>query len=108
MKKKNTQRIMPGDDTLTHICTRANYLSFCQRNYQQCCHPSPIGNGWHIVQGKFRPVRNLKSALPVNLARESQLEREQEQKRAELEEDDTSSDGSEPESDDSTDSEAEK
>ena len=33
MKKKNTQRLIPDEDTVNHICARANYLSFCQRNY---------------------------------------------------------------------------
>ena len=106
--KKNTLRIMPDDDTLAHICTRVKYLSYCQRNYHLRCHPFPTRNGWHIIQGKCRPVRNLLSVLPVDLAHESQREHEREQERAELEEDDTSNDGSEPEPDDSTDSEAEK
>ena len=112
MKKKNTQRLMPDDDTLTHICTRANYLSYCQRNYQLSCHPAPIGNGWQIIEGKCRPVRNLLPALPVYLVRESELEREREEEHqkersAESGEGDISSGCSEPESGDTTDSEAE-
>ena len=92
------QRLMPDDDTLQHICTRANYLSYCQRNYQLNCHPSPIGNGWHIIEGKCRPVRHLLPALPVDLACE---------RPAVSTNDESSSDCSEPESDDSTDSEPE-
>ena len=51
MKNKNTQRLMPDDDTLNHICYRANYLAYCQKNFQLSHHPSPIGNGWGIIDG---------------------------------------------------------
>ena len=65
MKKKNTQRLMPDDDTLNQICYRANYLAYCQKNFQLSRHPSPIGNGWKIIDGKCRPLRNVVlSALP--------------------------------------------
>ena len=67
MKKKNTQRLMPDEDTLCHICVRANYLSYCQKKYQLSVHPSPIGSGWGIVDGKCRPVRNRLPALPLDL-----------------------------------------
>lgn len=67
MKKKNTQRLMPDDDTLDHICLRANYLAYCQKNFQLSRHPSPIGNGWGIINGKCRPLRNIIPALPADL-----------------------------------------
>ena len=31
MKKKNTLRLIPDEDTLEHICERANYFSYCQK-----------------------------------------------------------------------------
>jgi hypothetical protein len=45
MKKKNTLRLIPDEDTLEHICEWANYLSYCQKNFQMRDHPPPIGNG---------------------------------------------------------------
>ena len=33
LKKKSTQRLMPDKDTLNHICLRANYLAYCQKNF---------------------------------------------------------------------------
>ena len=73
MKKKNTQRLMPDDDTLNHICYRANYLAYCQKNFQLSRHPSPIGNGWGIIDGKCRPVRNVYPALPSDLPSQTEL-----------------------------------
>lgn len=66
-EKKTTLRLMPDEDTLNYICVRANYLSYCQRNYRLKSHPSPIGNGWTIVEGRYRPVRNSLPELPVDL-----------------------------------------
>ena len=43
---------------------RCNYLSFCQMNYDLKHHPSPVGNGWEIINGKCRPVRYTVPALP--------------------------------------------
>ena len=63
-KKKNTQRLMPDDDTLNTICYCANYLAYFQKNFQLNRHPSPIGNGWEIIDGKCRPARNVLPALP--------------------------------------------
>ena len=65
MKKKNTQRLVPGEDTLEHICERANYLSYCQKNFQMREHPSPIGKGWDIINSKCRPIRNRLPPLPT-------------------------------------------
>ena len=67
MKEKSTQRLMPDDDTLNHICVRANYLAYCQKNFHLDRHPSPIGNGWEIMNSKCRPVRYLLPPLPPNL-----------------------------------------
>ena len=45
MKKKSTERLMPDEDTLNHICLRANYLAHCQENFHLSRHLSPNGNG---------------------------------------------------------------
>ena len=45
MKKKSTQRLMPDEDTLNHICLRANYLAYRQKNFYLSRHPPPIRNG---------------------------------------------------------------
>ena len=67
LKKKSTQRLIPDKDTLNHICLRANYLAYCQKNFHLSHHPSPIGNDWGIIDGKCRPVRNVLPALPASL-----------------------------------------
>ena len=41
MKKKSTQRLMPNEDILNHICLGGNCLAHCQKNL----HPSSLSNG---------------------------------------------------------------
>ena len=71
-KKKTTQRLIPDDGTLNHIYERANYLSYCQMHLELSEHPSPLGNGWELVNGKCRPVRYTLSALPEYLINEKE------------------------------------
>lgn len=68
LKKKSTLRLCPDDDTLNHICERANYLSFLQMHPDLHNHPSPVGHGWLLENGKCRPVRHTKSAVPSRLS----------------------------------------
>ena len=35
-------------------------------------HPSPLGNGWELINGKCRPVRYTLSALPEYLINEQE------------------------------------
>ena len=56
---------------MNHICLHANYLAYYQKNFHLSRHPSPIGNGWGIIDGKCRPVRNVLSALPASLPSKS-------------------------------------
>ena len=58
MKKKSTLRLCPDDDTLDHYCEPANYLSHIQLHSEVYNHPSPIGHGWMLVDGRCHPVRN--------------------------------------------------
>ena len=69
MKKKSTLRLCPDNDSLDHYCERANYLAYIQLHPEIFNHPSPIGNGWMLVDGRCRPVRNRLSALPNNIRR---------------------------------------
>ena len=64
LKKKTMIRLPPDNDSLMQHFKRCNYLSFCQMNYDMKHHPSPIGNGWEIINGKCRPVRYTVPALP--------------------------------------------
>ena len=66
LKKKSTLRLCPDDDTLDHYCERVNFLSHIQLHPEIYNHPSPIGNGWMLVDGYCRPIRNKLSALPSN------------------------------------------
>ena len=61
-------RLMPGNDTLEHICMQTNYLAYCQKNFNMTHHPSPIGNGWAMVNGRCHPIRNSIPALPDNIS----------------------------------------
>ena len=54
LKKKSTVRLPPDDDSLDHHIERTNYIAYCQLLE----HPSPIGHGWELVNGKCRPVRH--------------------------------------------------
>ena len=66
MKKKRTARLPPDEDSLNQHLERTNFISYCQLNYHLMEHPSPIGHGWDIINGKCRPVRHSCPALPPN------------------------------------------
>ena len=51
-KKKSLSRLPPDNDSLKFHIKRANYLAFIQLQYSLKDHPTPIGNGWHLVNGK--------------------------------------------------------
>ena len=59
----------PDDDTLKHHLERTNYITYCQVHYSSEKHPSPIGHGWAIVNGKCRPVRHTLPLLADQLKR---------------------------------------
>ena len=61
---KSMVRSPPDEDSLDQHCKRVNYLSFCQKNFDLIEHPSPIGHGWDMVDGRCRPGRFTESALP--------------------------------------------
>jgi hypothetical protein len=67
MKKKSTARLPPDDDTLNQHVKRTNYITYCQLHYNLIEHPSPIGHGWEIMNGKCKPVRHTSPALPDRL-----------------------------------------
>ena len=64
MKKKSTTRLPPDEDTLNHHCDRTNYLAYCLKHFELNQHPSPIGYGWEMVNGRCRPIRHTTSAIP--------------------------------------------
>ena len=53
---KSVSRLPPDNDSLELHCMRANYLSYTQKNYYRTSHPSAIGNGWLVVDGKCRAL----------------------------------------------------
>ena len=67
LKKKSTIRLPPDDDSLGLHLERVNYITYCQLNYNLLEHPSPIGHGWEILNGKCRPVRHTLPPLPQQL-----------------------------------------
>jgi hypothetical protein len=64
LKNKSTIRLPPDDDSLNLHMERSNYLTYCQLHYNLQEHPSPIGHGWELVNGKCRPVRHTLPPLP--------------------------------------------
>lgn len=67
MKKKSMIRLPPDDDSLNLHLERTNYISYCQLHYDIIKHPSPIGHGWEMLNGKCRPVRHTLAPLPKEL-----------------------------------------
>ena len=67
LKKKNTVRLPPDNDSLKHHIKRTNFITYCQKHYNMQDHPSPINNGWEIINGKCRPVRYTVPPLPLQL-----------------------------------------
>lgn len=66
-KKKSTIRLLPDSDSLRHHLYRANYLAYLLKHYQLKSHPSPIGHGWHLVNGLCLPVRSTQPPLPLSM-----------------------------------------
>ena len=66
-KKKSSIRLPPDDDSLNHHVERTSYIKYFQFNYKLFDHPSPIGHGWELVNGKCRPVCYTQPALPLQL-----------------------------------------
>ena len=67
-KKKSTVRLVPDSDSLRPHLERANYLAYLQRNYTLQSHPSPIGHGWHLVNGMCLPIRSTQPPLPPSIS----------------------------------------
>ena len=57
----------PDDDSLDLHLKSTNYIVYCQRHYNIFEHPSPLGHGWQIINGKCRPVRHSLPPLPQQL-----------------------------------------
>ena len=62
MKKKSTLRMFPDFGTLDH-CERADYLLYIQLHPEVYNHPSPIGPGWMLGDGRCRSVRKRSSDI---------------------------------------------
>ena len=68
MKKNKTFiRLPPDSNSLRQHCLRANYLAYLVRHPSLKCHPSPLGHGWELVDGRCRSVRHTCPALPTHL-----------------------------------------
>ncbi|KAJ8359919.1 hypothetical protein SKAU_G00164440 [Synaphobranchus kaupii] len=67
LKTKSTIPLPPDDDSLNLHIERANFIAYCQLHYNLFEHPSPIGHGWELVNGKCRPVRHTLPPLPQQL-----------------------------------------
>ena len=74
IKKKSTLRLCPDTDSLNHVCDQANYLAYVELHPEIQDHPSPIGNGWMLVDGRCRPIHHSLSALPTNIFRTSSVD----------------------------------
>ena len=70
----STIRLPPDDDSLNLHLKRTNYIAYCQLHYGMREHPSPIGHGCTIMNGKCRPVRHTVPSLPEHLAHRHSLD----------------------------------
>ena len=61
-EEKSFCRLPPDEDSLRHQLQQANHLAYLLRNPSLRDHPSPVGNGWELVNGICRPVRYSKPA----------------------------------------------
>ena len=66
MKKKRTAQLPPDEDSLNQHLMRVNFILYCQLNFRLVEHPSPVGHGWEIINGKCKPVRHRNPALPAS------------------------------------------
>ena len=64
MKKKHFIQLPPDEDSLRQHCLRVNYLV---RHHSLKNHPSPLGHGWELENGRCRPVRHTRPSLPINI-----------------------------------------
>jgi len=64
-KKKST--IGPDSDSLHQHLARANDIAYLLKHYQLQNHPSPIGHGWHLVNGICLPFRSTQPPLPQSM-----------------------------------------
>ena len=67
MKKKSTAWLPHDEDSLNQHLERTNFISYCQLHFDLVKHPSPIDHGWEIINGKCKPVRHSRPALPPTL-----------------------------------------
>ena len=63
LKKKSTIRLPPDDDSLDHHVERTNHITYYQLQYNLLEHPSPIGHGWEMRDGKCRAICAIPSPL---------------------------------------------
>ncbi len=66
-KKKSLMRLPPDDDSLRQHIKRANILAYIQCHPDIKRHPSPIGHGWELFNGRCRPVCHTNPSLPLSL-----------------------------------------
>ena len=67
LKKKNTVRYPPDNDSLYYHIKRTYFITYCQEHYNLLDHPSPINNGWEVINRKCRPVCYTAPPLPLQL-----------------------------------------
>ena len=67
-KKKSFCRLPPDEDTMRNHIKRANYLAYLIKNSSLRDHPSPIDQGWELVNRICKPLRYCKPALPDHLS----------------------------------------
>ena len=52
MKENSKARLPPDEDSLNQHLERMNFISYCQLHFDLVEHPSSIGYGWQIINGK--------------------------------------------------------
>ena len=87
LKKKSFILLPPDADSLRQHCIRANYLAYVVHHPLMKRHPPPLGHGWELVDGRCRPVRYTRPALPTLLPTVEPVEESEEDKSDEEDDD---------------------
>ena len=67
-KKKSIMRLPSDTSSLRLHLQRANYLAYIQKQFMLKTHPSPLGQGWHVVNGLCMPEKSSAPALPFSVS----------------------------------------
>ena len=67
-KKKSIMRLPPDTSSLRLHLQQTNYLAYIQKQFMLKTHPSPLGQGLHVVNELCMPEKSSAPALPFSIS----------------------------------------